>query len=436
MEARRAFRLIMLAIVFMLAMVASFSAPVKADDWDDWHRNKLSLKCPDDIYVDAAPGRCDATVYLPEPTIHPYKYHDKYYKRFRTKVVCYRSDDRALDAPFPVGRTKVTCYLIIKRHGYKKIVDKCHFFVIVRDRQAPTIACPPSQTVNSPANACAAPVTIPAPTVADNCPGATSRCTVLTGPIPAGTVVNPGTTTFPVGTTTIQCVATDASGNTSAPCTFTITVRDVTPPTLAGCPTGPIVRNLPCGEDCPGRELLPALTPSDNCPGVRVEFRLGAVTGPVLPADFLFPVGETTVVAVAIDAAGNQSAPCTFVVDVNGTISGTKFYDYDKDGYQDDGEYGVEGVKILLIRDYRVVARTRTDENGNYCFEGLEEGTYFVREVVPYGFKPTTPKVVEVVLGEDCTADVDFGNVRRKKHHHGGYDDHYDDRDDRDHDKY
>jgi hypothetical protein len=53
---------------------------------------------------------------------------------------------------------------------------------------------------------------------------------VVDGPVPVS-CSPPSGSIFPLGTTTVTCTAADAAGN-SATTTFTVTVRDTTPPTI------------------------------------------------------------------------------------------------------------------------------------------------------------------------------------------------------------
>jgi Ca2+-binding RTX toxin-like protein len=97
---------------------------------------------------------------------------------------------------------------------------------------------------------------------------------------------------FPLGITTVVCTATDYAGNTDS-LTFTVTVRDTTPPAvtvpaaLTGEATGPF-----------GAPVTFAVSASD------------VVSGPVavscLPASgTMFSLGTRTVLCRAVDAAGN-----------------------------------------------------------------------------------------------------------------------------------
>ncbi len=60
-------------------------------------------------------------------------------------------------------------------------------------------------------------------------------------------------------------------------------------------------------------------------------------------------------------------------------IGDTIYFDADADGMQDPDEEGIPGVTVTLLDDNGdVVATTVTDENGEFVFPGLEDGTYTV----------------------------------------------------------
>ncbi|MCZ6793866.1 MAG: HYR domain-containing protein, partial [Planctomycetota bacterium] len=186
---------------------------------------------------------------------------------------------------FPLGTTAVTC----ATQTADGLPLSCQFNVNVVDTQAPTIVCPLDITVE-----CAAPS---GTRVLFDVP-ATDACDAS----PAVTCVPPSGTIFPPGLTSVLCTATDASGN-QAQCTFSVLVRDTTPPRLT-CPQGPITVGCDVQGTPPSAVVnyaSPAVT--DNCdPAV-------AVTCSPLSGS-LFPLGITTVTCTATDASLNQSV-CT-----------------------------------------------------------------------------------------------------------------------------
>jgi protocatechuate 3,4-dioxygenase beta subunit len=78
------------------------------------------------------------------------------------------------------------------------------------------------------------------------------------------------------------------------------------------------------------------------------------------------------------------------------TVSGVIFNDIDADGVFDSTESGIGGRTVYLDTNNNLVMdtseqRTTTDSNGGYQFTGLSSGTYKVRQILPGGWKQTTP---------------------------------------------
>ena len=71
------------------------------------------------------------------------------------------------------------------------------------------------------------------------------------------------------------------------------------------------------------------------------------------------------------------------------------WFDQDRDGVQDGGEPGVEGVRVTLYAEgsNRPLASTTTDATGSYLFAGLAPGSYYVifdLTTLPAGYAVTT----------------------------------------------
>ncbi|MCE7922055.1 MAG: HYR domain-containing protein [Haliscomenobacteraceae bacterium CHB4] len=239
------------------------------------------LSCPFDIVMDTDPGLCSAVVNWSTPTTHD-----------NCDVpTLEQTGGLPNGSAFPKG-TSVISYQSTDASGNS---TTCSFSITVNDNEAPVITCPNNITVGNTPNQCGANVTYPAPTFSDNCPGASI---MLISGLPSGAF-------FPVGTTTNVWQVTDASGNT-ATCSFTVTVNDVQPPTIT-CPANIVKNNDP--DQCGAIVTYATPTFSDNCPGVTIEQIAG------LPSGSFFPVGTTTNVFKATDAAGNMST-CSFTVTV------------------------------------------------------------------------------------------------------------------------
>lgn len=131
------------------------------------------------------------------------------------------------------------------------------------------------------------------------------------------------------------------------------------------------------------------------------------------------------VVAATLDAWNNGKLGTPYCSDstpppVNTASIGDRVWkDEDRDGVQESGEPGLNGVTVQLRRGSSVVATRTTSGNGVYFFGSLPAATYTVCTTagVPNGFAPTydldgldTPRCATVtVAAGEARADVDFG---------------------------
>ena len=101
-----------------------------------------------------------------------------------------------------------------------------------------------------------------------------------------------------------------------------------------------------------------------------------------------------------------------------GSISGTKFEDYDGDGIRDAGETGLAGWTIYLDADNNNVLdageiNTVTLADGSYSFLALNPGAYTLREVAQAGWVQTAPGAAghaATVVADQATSGINFGN--------------------------
>ena len=241
-----------------------------------------SITCPANINVNNSPSSaCSAVVTYATPTAAD---------NCGILSVTLQSG-QASGATFTVGTTTN----VWRATDVNTNTTTCSFTVTVTDVTLPTITCPANINVNnSPASACSAVVTYATPTAADNC--GIQSVTLQSGLASGGT--------FTVGTTTNVWRATDVNTNTKT-CSFTVTVNDVTPPTIV---CKPYTANLSTAGNV---SIVPSdvyQSGSDNCGVVSLQS--------VAASTFTCSnIGPNLVTLTANDGNGNTST-CTATVTV------------------------------------------------------------------------------------------------------------------------
>ncbi|HZQ02664.1 MAG TPA: HYR domain-containing protein [Gaiellaceae bacterium] len=185
---------------------------------------------------------------------------------------------------FPLGRTTVNC----SAQDVAGNSASSSFAVVVADTTPPTVAPHPDVTAEATGPA-GATVAFATPAATDNLDGALPvSCQPASGDV------------FAVGATRVTCSAQDGAGN-SANSTFTVSVRDTTPPDLRlpadvevapSGPNGAVVTYSASADDVVDGAIAPSCSPASGDQ---------------------FPLGSTTVTCTATDAAGNLAAG-SFVV--------------------------------------------------------------------------------------------------------------------------
>jgi hypothetical protein len=194
---------------------------------------------------------------------------------------------------FPAGITTIT----FTGTDAANNTGTCTLNVWVQEPIPPVITyCPPDITVAAGPDSCSKTLSFAA-TATDNCGGVSIVYSVEGNPITSPYA-------FPVGETSVLVEAIDLSGNITT-CLFSVTVQDTQLPVIV-CPDD-ITTDAEAGECFASVEF--EVEAMDNC----VVFALDYCCSFVSP--FNFPVGTTTVVAVATDNSGNSNT-CSFTVTV------------------------------------------------------------------------------------------------------------------------
>jgi gliding motility-associated-like protein len=203
---------------------------------------------------------------------------------------------------YPVGTTTVT-WTATDASGNISIASQ---LVNVIDATAPVFGTLPLISV-SPTNNCIAIVTLPTPTVTDNC----TSVVTITNNAPAGGI-------FPSGPTMVTWTATDEAGNVTTALQQVI-VQDNTAPVA-------VTQNITVALDANGQATITAAElnngSSDNC---------GILSITATPLTFnCNNVGDNTVVFTVTDNNGNVTNANVTVTIVNNVV------DTDTDGIKDN----------------------------------------------------------------------------------------------------
>ncbi|MEM7536248.1 MAG: SdrD B-like domain-containing protein, partial [Chloroflexota bacterium] len=169
----------------------------------------------------------------------------------------------------------------------------------------------------------------------------------------------------------------------------------------------------------PNGNIIATTTTDENGVYCFMNLRPGVyVVGEEVPDGWEQTFPDSGVYEVQLDSGqviegldfGNRRVPD------GGSIYGVKFNDLNGNGVWDDGEPPIAGWTIYLYDPAgNIIAETKTDENGVYCFMNLPAGLYIVSEEHPVGWTQTFPdtEVYEVQIGNGQVIEgLNFGNMR------------------------
>ena len=259
---------------------------------------------------------------------------------------------------FQIGTTTVTCTASDAAGNVG--TGSFTVSVVEYDSISPTISVPSDMTlVENGVNAGG--VGIFSVTASDN-------IGVVSGP----TCSHTSGDTFAVGTTTVTCTAEDANGNVGTG-SFTISVTEYVAPSEPE----PEPQPQPEADTVAPQVLVPEniIVNSDVTTGEIVTFNPTAIDNVdelLVPtcspqSGSLFPVGETTVICTAIDAAGNANTN-SFTVTIDYKEFAVPNWVKDVAGFWyaddiDDASF-LQGIQYLIQNDVIVVPVTESESEG------------------------------------------------------------------------
>ena len=307
---------------------------------------------------------------------------------------------------YPLGETTVTWTVTDGSGNTATATQK----VTVTDNKAPVIVCPADINVFA-SSADGAVVNYTDPKATDN-------CTLVSNVRTAGLASE---STFPIGTTVVTYTATDAAGLTTS-CSFNVIVAGLPP--VINCPSN-IVTNSTAGV-C-GANVTFAATETTANP-------VSTITYSINPGS-LFPVGTTTVTAIATNSVG--SSTCSFTVTVNDNEKPTITAPANINVNNDAGKCGavVASLGTPVVADNCGIASTRNDHSSSSYPVGVTNVTWKVTDV--HGNTATAIQTVTVTDNQapiplvanlptvkgQCSATVNAVSHEANDDHHDANDD-------------
>jgi hypothetical protein len=271
----------------------------------------------------------------------------------------------ASGSTFTVGSTAVTCTATDAAGN----AATATFNVIVRDVTAPVLV-KPADLIAEATSAAGASVIYALPTGSDAVGIVAKSCMPVTGAL------------FPLGSSVVSCIASDAAGNTAVT-SFSVVVRDTTAPVIGGA-TNLTVNTTNAAGTAVVTYAAPSAADAVGVSAVSCSPASGST----------FPLGATTVMCTARDAAGNTSAK-TFTVTV-------AFSAY---GFIGPGMSALANVGSVVPMAWQYTTSGTVIDAGSFvpmtrifrltsCQNGTQTGTAFVDTAKPgsttFNYKPSS----------------------------------------------
>jgi len=116
----------------------------------------------------------------------------------------------------------------------------------------------------------------------------------------------------------------------------------------------------------------------------------------------LFEEGSTDLFAVSSGGINKNIAGGAYLP---ASIGDEVWLDENQDGIRDEEEFGVSDIQVIIHRSFGIpIDTTITDSEGQYQFEGLKQGLYFIQFVVPQEYAIT---LADQGLDDNVDSDTD-----------------------------
>jgi uncharacterized repeat protein (TIGR01451 family) len=117
----------------------------------------------------------------------------------------------------------------------------------------------------------------------------------------------------------------------------------------------------------------------------------------------------TNMTSVYTLTSGEENSDVDIGMLKDGSIGNRVWFDDNKNGIQDDGEDGVEGVVVKLLKDGEEINQTKTSSNGTYLFSNLRPANYGIKIELPTGYK-LSPK--DAGSDDEKDSDIDASSLQ------------------------
>ncbi|HVU32779.1 MAG TPA: SdrD B-like domain-containing protein [Opitutaceae bacterium] len=206
--------------------------------------------------------------------------------------------------------------------------------------------------------------------------------------------------------------ATGTSGTQSAATTVSFSVRALptvvinTPPvgytqTLAQGQTTAIPLNFTGTSHTAGGVITALSATCDGTPLTVNSATLGQSVATGMATIAVSTAGVHHIVVTATDGIGSATASRDFTIKLSYSVTGTVFFDLDRDHVQDGSDFGLSGITVKLVSGFfQVVGSTTTDASGSYSFTGVSPGIYGLCTTAYAGLTPTTLTVRMVTVNQ------------------------------------